>query len=76
MSENHLKDNFPQHLDEIILLLIDYLNTVSLDELNKLWESNIWEDPVNIPFAEKLEEYFIKESVRKVRSIKWKLKNK
>ena len=57
-------------------LLIEYLNTVSLDELNKLWESKIWEDPVNIPFAEKLEEDFIKESVRKVRSIKWKLKNK
>ena len=54
-------------------LLVDYLSTLSLNQLNKYWENKAWEDPVNFPISEYIEEEFIKESVRKIRSIKWKL---
>jgi ribosomal protein S27AE len=57
-------------------LLVDYLSTLSLDQLNEHWESKAWEDPVSFPISENIEEEFIKESVRKIRSIKWKLANK
>jgi len=54
-------------------LLVDYLSTLTLDQLNTHWENKVWEDPVTFPVSENIEEEFIKESVRKVRSIKWKL---
>ena len=57
-------------------LLVDYLSTLSLVKLNAYWESKVWEDPVNLPISENIEEEYVKESVRKIRSIKWKLANK
>ena len=54
-------------------LFVDYLSTLSFDLLNQFWEGKVWEDPVNLPISENIEEEFIKESVQKVRSIKWKL---
>jgi len=57
-------------------LLVDYLSTLSLEQLNRHWESKAWEDPVNFPVSENIEEDFIKESLQKIRSIKWKLSNK
>jgi hypothetical protein len=57
-------------------LLVDYLSTLSLNQLNEYWENKAWEDPFNFPISEYIEEEFIKESVRKIRSIKWKLATK
>ena len=57
-------------------LLIDYLSTLSLHQLDVYWGKKVWEDPVHLPASENIEEEFIKESVRKIRSIKWKLANK
>jgi ribosomal protein S27AE len=57
-------------------LLVDYLSILSLEKLNEYWESKVWEDPVNLPISENIEEEYVKESVRKIRSIKWKLANK
>lgn len=68
------KDEIQKVIDQG--LLVDYLSTLSFDQLNQYWENKIWEDPFGIPLSENIDEEFIKISVQKVRSIKWKLENK
>jgi hypothetical protein len=58
-------------------VLIDYLTTLSFEELNQLWDSEAWESPENLPIPDSLDELTVKETIQKIRSIKWKLlKNK
>jgi hypothetical protein len=57
-------------------LLVDYLTTLNFDQLNECWEGRVWEDPINFPISENIDEEFIKESIRKIRSVKWKLVSK
>ncbi len=57
-------------------VLIDYLITLSFEELNQLWDSKVWKSPENLPIPDSLDESTIKETIQKIRSVKWKLANK
>jgi len=57
-------------------VLIDYLTTLSFEELNQLWDSEAWESPENLPIPDSLDELTIKETIQKIRRVKWKLANK
>jgi hypothetical protein len=57
-------------------LFIDFLSTLDLDELNRLWEKKVWIESANLPYSDNLDEIFIEKTIQKIRSIKWKIRNK
>jgi len=57
-------------------ILIDFLSKLNFEELNNLWDSQVWEDPENLPITENIDALFIMKSIQELRRIKWKLKNK
>lgn len=57
-------------------LLIDYLTTLSFEELNGLWDAEAWANSENLPIPDSLDESTVKEIIQKIRSVKWKLLNK
>jgi hypothetical protein len=57
-------------------ILIDYLTTLSFEELNQLWDSEVWENPNGLPMSDSLDELIVKETIQKIRRVKWKLLKK
>jgi hypothetical protein len=57
-------------------ILIDYLTTLSFEEINQLWDSEVWESSDGLPIPDSLDQLTVKETIQKIRSVKWKLLNK
>jgi ssDNA-binding Zn-finger/Zn-ribbon topoisomerase 1 len=57
-------------------LLVEYLTTLSFEELSRLWDEQVWVDATCLPVTDYIDEEFIKQAIQKTRSVKWKLSEK
>lgn len=51
---------------------LDFLATLTFEEIDLLWTQEAWLDPSEMPGTSRLNEQFIKESIEKIRRIKFK----